>query len=104
MLLLKGRVGKSVIIERLSKYANTFVYGYVDEIPCCIEDMICALSRETSIEMFCQSIEKDILKKNICETIIVYTNLSEEEISPIRDVIEKLEKINAFRFGIITCK
>ena len=54
--------------------------------------------------MFCHDMEEDILKKGISETVIVYTNLSEKEISPIKDVIEKLEKANAFRFGIVTCK
>ena len=104
MLLLKGNAGKSVIVERLSSYTNTFVYGYVEETPCYIEGMTYVLSREVSIEMFCCDMEEDILKKGISETVIVYTNLSEEEISPIKDVIEKLENINCFRIGIITCK
>ena len=104
MLLLKGNVGKSVIVERLSNYTNTFVYGYVKETPCYIESMTYVLSREVSIEIFCHNMEEDILKRGIIETVIVYTNLSEEEISPIKDVIEKLEKANAFRFGIVTCK
>ena len=104
MLLLKGNAGKSVIVERLSSYTNTFVYGYVEETPCYIEGMTYILSREVSIEMFCHDMEEDILKNGISETVIVYTNLSEEEILPIKDVIEKLESINCFRIGIITCK
>ena len=104
MLLLKGNVGKSVIVKRLSNYTNTFVYGYVEETPCYIESMTYVLSREVSIEIFCNNMEEDILERGIIETVIVYTNLSEEEISPIKDVIEKLEKANAFIFGIVTCK
>lgn len=112
MLLLKGNAGKSVIVERLSNYANTFVYGYVEEIPCYIEGMkyvlsseaSYVLSREVSIEMFCHDIEEDILGKGICEIVIIYTNLLEEEILPIKNIIEKLESVNCFRIGIITCK
>lgn len=104
MLLLKGNAGKSVIVERLSSYTNTFVYGYVEEAPCYIEDMTYVLSREMSVEMFCHDLEEDVLKRGIVETVIVYTNLSEQEIEPIKKVVEKLEKINAFRIGIITCK
>lgn len=104
MLLLKGNAGKSVIVERLSNYANTFVYGYVEEDPCYIEGMTYVLSREVSIEMFCNDMEEDILKRGIIETVIVYTNLSEQEIEPIKEVIEKLESVNCFRIGIITCK
>lgn len=104
MLLLKGNADKSVVVERLSSYTNTFVYGYVDDVPCCIEDMTYVLSREVSVEMFCRDLEEDVLKRGIIETVIVYTNLSEQEIEPIKEVVEKLEKINAFRFGIVTCK
>lgn len=104
MLLLKGNAGKSVIVERLSNYANTFVYGYVEEIPCYIEGMKYVLSSEASIEMFCHDIEEDILGKGICEIVIIYTNLLEEEILPIKNIIEKLESVNCFRIGIITCK
>lgn len=104
MLLLKGNAGKSIIVERLSTYTNTFVYGYVEETPCYIKDMIYVLSSEVSVEMFCHDLQEDILKRGIIETVIVYTNLSEEEIKPIKKVIEKLEKVNAFRFSIITCK
>lgn len=104
MLLLKGNTGKSVIVERLSSYTNTFVYGYVEEAPYNIEGMTYVLSKDVSIQMFCRDLEEDILRKGIVETIIVYTNLSEEEINPIKDVVEKLEKANVFRFGIVTCK
>ena len=104
MLLLKGNAGKSVIVERLSSYTNTFVYGYVEETPCYIEGMTYVLSREVSVEMFCHDLEEDVLKRGIVETVIVYTNLSEQEIEPIKKVVEKLEKVNAFRFSIITCK
>lgn len=104
MLLLKGNAGKSVVVERLSSHTNTFVYGYVEEAPCYIEGMTYVLSREVSVEMFCHDLQEDILKRGIIETVIVYTNLSEEEIEPIKEVIEKLEKVNVFRFSIITCK
>ena len=104
MLILKGNAGKSVVVERLSHYTNTFVYGYVEDIPFNVEGMTYVLSKDVSIQMFCRDLEEDILRKGIVETIIVYTNFPEDEIIPIMDVIEKLEKINAFRFGIVTCK
>lgn len=104
MLLLKGQAGKSVIVERLSHYTNTVVYGYVDDIPYNIDGMIYVLTKDVSIQIFSKDLEEDILKRGIIDMAIIYTNLSEEEIVPIKNVIEKLEKANAFRFGIITCK
>lgn len=104
MLILKGQSGKSVIVERLSHYTDTVVYGYIEDIPYNVEGMICVLTKDVSIQMFCKGFEEDILKQGIVDIVIIYTNLSEEEIVPIKGVIEKLERINAFRLGIITCK
>lgn len=35
------------------------------------------------------------------QILIVYTNLSEEEILPIKNMLEKLENNNVFRIGIV---
>lgn len=104
MLTLKGKAGKSVIVERLSHYTGTIIYGYLEDMIYNVEGMLCVLSKDVSIDMFCKYLEEDILKKGNIETLIIYTNLNEYEILPIKDVLEKLEKINAFRLGIITCK
>ncbi len=104
MLILKGKVGKSVIVERLSHYTGTVVYGYLEDMIYNVEGMLCVLSKDVSLDVFCRDLEEDILKKEHIDTLIIYTNLNEDEIIPIKDLLEKLEKINIFRFGIITCK
>ncbi len=104
MLILKGKAGKSVIVERLSHYTETVVYGYLEDMIYNVEGMLCVLSKDVSLDVFCRDLEEDILKKEYIDTLIIYTNLNEDEIIPIKDILEKLEKINVFRFGIITCK
>ena len=103
MILLKGNVGKSVIVERLSSYTDTLIFSYGAEEIYNIKGLNYVLSKETSIQRFCLILE-EYLKKGFINIVIIYTNLNEEEIDPIKEVIEKLEKENAFRFGIITCK
>lgn len=104
MLILKGKAGKSVIVERLSHYTETVVYGYLEDMIYNVEGMMCVLAKDVSLNMFCSNLEEDILKKERIDTLIIYTNLSEDEITPIKDVLEKLEKLNVFRWGIVTCK
>lgn len=104
MLILKGKAGKSVIVERLSHYTETVVYGYLEDMIYNVEGMMCVLAKDVSLDMFCNNLEEDILKKERIDTLIIYTNLSEDEIIPIKDTLEKLEKLNVFRWGIITCK
>jgi len=104
MLILKGKVGKSVIVERLSHYTGTIIYGYLEDMIYNVEGMLCVLSKDVSLDVFCRDLEEDILKREWIETLIIYTNLDEDEILPIKEIIEKLEKISIFRFGIITCK
>lgn len=104
MLILKGNAGKSVIVERLSHYTETVVYGYLEDMIYNVEGMMCVLAKDVSLNMFCNNLEEDILKKGHIDTLIIYTNLSEDEIIPIKDALEKLEKLNVFRWGIITCK
>lgn len=104
MLILKGKAGKSVIVERLSHYTETVVYGYLEDMIYNVEGMMCVLAKDVSLNMFCNNLEEDILKKERIDTLIIYTNLNEDEITPIKDVLEKLEKLNVFRWVIITCK
>lgn len=104
MLILKDKAGKSVIVERLSHYTETVVYGYLEDMIYNVEGMMCVLAKDVSLNMFCNNLEEDILKKEHIDTLIIYTNLSEDEITPIKDALEKLEKLNVFKWGIITCK
>lgn len=102
MLILKGSVEKTVVVGRLSQYKDTIVYGYTDKILNNIEGILQCSPKDISITEFCHSLEKDVSGKNT-DTVIVYTNLSEEEITPIKNVIESLEKEN-FQLGIVTCR
>lgn len=62
-------------------------------------------SKRYGLEELCDSIKKDIQSE--CKSrsmIIVYTNLPEEEIGCVKDLVEKLEADHFCRYGIIMCK
>ena len=63
MLILKGKAGKSVIVERLSHYTGTVVYGYLEYMIYNVEGMMCVLAKDVSLNIFCNNLEEDILKK-----------------------------------------
>lgn len=45
MLILKGKAGKSVIVERLAHYTGTIVYSYLEDMIYNVEGMLCVLAK-----------------------------------------------------------
>lgn len=107
MLLLKGNVGKSKVVDAIQKYNNARVYVY-DEEPIQTLDSYFISSKEFGIEEFCKSLYRDInglgydnLPVNM---VVIYTNLSELEIGLIEDYANTLEKNYMVCNVIVTCK
>lgn len=105
MLILKGDVGKSVVLQLLMEsYPDLYAIVYdkepINTIPTCY-----ASSKEFNLEDLCESIKREI--ESECKSrsmIIVYTNLPESEIGCIKSLVEKFEFDRFCRWGIVMCK
>jgi hypothetical protein len=104
MMILKGDVGKSVVVDRLSKYTDTQIFGYSDDIPTYIDGITYVLRKDVSIELFCNYFEENLLKNEYTEMLIIYTNLNEDEVGMICNRINMLEENGCVGYSIVTCK
>ena len=59
MLLLKGNVGKSKVVDAIQKYNNARIYVY-DKEPIQTLDSYFISSKEFTIKEFCESLYRDI--------------------------------------------
>lgn len=104
MLVLKGNVGKSVVLQSLiESYPDSYAIVYdkepISTIPTCYVS-----SKEFNLEDLCESIKREI--ESECKSrsmIIVYTNLLESEVDCIKSLVEKFESDHFCRWGIVMC-
>lgn len=105
MLVLKGNVGKSVVLQSLMEsYQDTYAIVYDKEMIGTLETLFVS-SEHYGLEELCDSIKKDIQSE--CKSrsmIIVYTNLPEADIECIKNLVAKLEMDHFCRYGIVMCK
>lgn len=105
MLVLKGNVGKSVVLQSLiESYPDSYAIVYdkepINTIPTCYIS-----SKEFNLEDLCGSIKREI--ESECRSrsmIIIYTNLPESEIDYIKSLVGKFESDHFCRWGIVMCK
>ena len=105
MLVLKGNVGKSVVLQSLiesnpDSYSNVYDKEPINTIPTCYVS-----SKEFNLEDLCESIKREI--ESECKSksmIIVYTNLPESEVNCIKSLVEKFESDHFCRWGVVMCK
>lgn len=105
MLVLKGNVGKSVVLQSLiESYSDSYAIIY-DKEPINTIPTYYVSSKEFNLEDSCDSIKREI--ENECRLrsmIIVYTNLPESEVNCIKSLVEKFESDHFCRWGVVTCK
>lgn len=105
MLLLKGNVGKSVVLQSLiESYPDSYAIIY-DKEPIRTVNACYISSKDFNLEDLCESIKREI--ESECKSrsmIIVYTNLSESEINCVKSLVEKFESVHFCRWGIVMCK
>ena len=105
MLVLKGNVGKSVVLQSLiESYQDAYVMVYDTESIGTLETLFVS-SKHYGLEELCDDIKRDI--ESECKSrsmIIVYTNLLEAEIESVKNLVEKLEEDHFCRYGIVMCK
>lgn len=105
MLILKGNVGKSVVLQSLiESYPDSYAIVYdkesINTIPTCYVS-----SKEFNLEDLRESIKREI--EGECKSrsmIIVYTNLPESEIDCVKSLVEKFESDHFCRWGIVMCR
>lgn len=105
MLILKGNVGKSVILQSLiESYPDSYAIIY-DKKPIETIPVWFLSSKDFSLEYLCDGIKREIESEyKPRPMIIVYTNLPEAEIDCIKSLVEKFESCSYCRFGVVMCK
>lgn len=96
MLVVKGRVGKSVVADAIKKYNNARVYSYDTNLIPSLESYH-VQSDECNIKEFCKfvfddihNLGEDILPLNM---VVIYTNLSDiDDIGILEDYANTLEQ------------
>ena len=105
MLVLKGNVGKSVVLQSLiESYSDSYAIVY-DKEPIGTILTCYVSSKEFNLEDLCESIKREI--ESECKSksmIIVYTNLPESEIDCVKSLVEKFESDHFCRYGVVMCK
>ncbi len=105
MLVLKGNVGKSVVLQSLiESYQDAYVIVY-DTEPIGTLETLFVSSKHYKLEELCDSIKRDIQSE--CKSrsmVIVYTNLHENKIDCIKNLVKKFEDEHFCRYGIVMCK
>lgn len=106
MLILKGKCGKSRVIDLLmdKTYSICFVYN---DYPL-IQGSICVDSVQYSLEDFIKCISEEMKEAIIHDIdydyLLIYTNKSENEICTLIDWLDKHEFKIPCRDIILTCK
>ena len=105
MLVLKGNVGKSVVLQSLiESYPDSYAIVYDKETIRTVETY-CVSSKDFNLEDLCDGIKREI--ESECRSrsmIIVYTNIPESEINCVKSLVEKLESSHFCRWGVVMCK
>ncbi len=105
MLVLKGRPGKSKILDAIKeKYKDSFIVIY-GKGRFNVHDSYVINPNNKNIEELCSWVLQKIHKsEKIVPIVAVYTDLSENEIFNIEKMIKNLEKDGYCKYGVIMCK
>ena len=104
MLILKGKAGKSVVLEHIYKNTNSLAFVYYEQPV--IDGALWVGMKSVQFDEFIRQIPKYLDKSNSnsrYDYLIIYTNEKEEEIRGKRRLIEEWEKSYEFTV-IIGCK
>jgi hypothetical protein len=104
MLVLKGKQGKSRIVEILLKNTKSIAYVYYYK-PMSFDSYFIS-SKMFGLEEVVRTIRLDTLdgKPRNFEYFIVYTNEEEHNLGLIEDALLEFESNGICRIGIVTCK
>ena len=100
MLLVKGKNGKSVILELIDKNTQSLTFVYYNQA--LIEDSLWINSDTMKFQDFMFELSQYIksLDNNTCyEYLIIYTNMGEPTIKNQKELLQKLE--NTYGFQVI---
>lgn len=105
MLVLKGNVGKFVVLQLLiESYPDSYTIIYDNEPIGTIETCYIS-SKDFNLEGLCDSIKREIESEYRQRSmIIVYTNLPESEIDCVKSLMEKFEAEHFCRWSVVMCK
>ena len=106
MLILKGDVGKSRVIDILMNKTNSVCLVYYDYPVIC--EAICLDSREYSLKDFLTCISDEtkeaVVNDKHYDYLLVYTNANEEDLQEIISWLDKHRCKIPYRDIIVTCK
>ena len=94
MLILKGRAGKSVILEHIYKSTNSLAFVYYEQPV--IDGALWVGMKSIQFDDFMRQIPKYLDKNernNRYDYLIIYTNETEEDIKSKRRLIEEIQMV-----------
>jgi nitrogen regulatory protein PII-like uncharacterized protein len=100
MFILKGKDNKREIIMRLSEYTDTAVYVYDEEV---LDRNNIPKNRQ--MPEFIDILKNDLnIEDEKTKILIIDTTLKENDIDPIKEIMEIAEKEGKYKYAIITCR
>lgn len=104
MLILKGKRGKSVVINGLAKTVNPIFIYVFDRMPLSVTNTIFVSSNYNNLNTLCEMIETDMTSDYTeKEMLVVYTELPEEELDDVKALLNDLEERQFFRNTVLAC-
>lgn len=105
MLILKGKKGKSIVINGLAKTVSS-IYIYVfDRMPLSVTNTVFVSSNYNDLNTLCEMVETDMTSD--CtekDMLVVYTELPEEELDSVKTLLLDLEERQFFRNTVLACR
>lgn len=105
MLILKGKKGKSIVINGLAKTVGT-IYIYVfDHMPLSVTNTIFVSSNYNDLDTLCEMVETDMTSDYTeKDMLVIYTELPEEELDSVKTLLMDLEERQFFRNTVLACR
>ena len=105
MLILKGKRGKSVVINGLAKTVNDVHIYVFDRMPLSVINTVFVSSNYNDMTTLCEMVENDMTEEYTeKEMLVIYTELPEEELDDVKNLLLDLEERQFVRNTVLACR
>lgn len=105
MLILKGKRGKSVVINGLAKTVNDIHIYVFDRMPLSVINTVFVSSNYNDLITLCEMVENDMTEEYTeKEMLVIYTELPEEDLDDVKNLLLDLEERQFVRNTVLACR
>lgn len=105
MLILKGKRGKSVVINGLAKTVGDIHIYVFDRMPLSVINTVFVSSNYNDLNTLCEMVENDMTSDYTeKDMLVIYTELPEEELDDVKSLLLDLEERQFFRNTVLACR